>query len=246
MHPRPHGSTDPTRSGSAHHDDAPRHDVRLSVVVDVLAPVAVFYLARAAGVDQVPSLLLGAVPPAVRGLWVVARRRTVDALAGLVLSVIALTVATTLLTGDARLVLARDAGVTAAVGIWILVTLRLRRPFIFGFVVAFLGRDEHAAWEQTWARSSRFRHGMAVHTTIWGVGMLLDAVVRVVMALTLPVDLVPLLNGVQYAVLVVGLFVVSALYSRAVGLVPGSPHYPPKAPLPEDGSDQRVDGRATS
>lgn len=85
---------------------------------------------------------------------------------------------------------------------------------------------------------------MRTHTTIWGIGMMLDAVVRVVMAYTLPVDVVPLLNAVQYGVLIVLLLVISIAYSRAVGLVPGSPDYPakptPDASEPRDGADEPV------
>ncbi|KZM70024.1 hypothetical protein AWN90_05390 [Nocardia terpenica] len=44
---------------------------------------------------------------------------------------------------------------------------------------------------------------MRIATAIWGIGLVLDAVVRVVFAYTLPVDTVPLLNGLQYIVVIV-------------------------------------------
>lgn len=218
--------TAPARPATA--TDAPQHSALVSILVDVVAPIVIFYVLRGLGVDQVLALLAGAVAPAVRTVYVVVRHRTLDAIGALTLSVIALTVVTSLITGDARFALARDGVITAVVGVWILATLALARPFIYTFSTAFMGAAERASWEECWGRSSRFRHGMKVHTVIWGIGMIVDSAIRVIMAYTLPVDSVPLLNGIQYAVLLVALFAISFAYSRATGLVPGSPHYPAK------------------
>ncbi|MDO9379650.1 MAG: VC0807 family protein [Nocardioidaceae bacterium] len=204
------------------------HSTWASVLVDVVAPVGIFYLLRALGVGQVAALLAGGAAPAARGIYVIARHRTVDSLAGLTLSVIVLTVATSLVTGDARFALARDAVITLAVGIWILVTLRTARPFIYTFCTTFMGPAEKQLWVECWGRSATFRHGMRVHTVIWGLGMIVDSAIRVAMAYTLPVDSVPALNAIQYAVLIGVLLLISVLYSRAAGLVPGSRDYPAK------------------
>ncbi|GAB3993261.1 VC0807 family protein [Nocardioides marmoraquaticus] len=217
-----------SRTSTPEHPDAGGQSTWAAVAIDLVAPVVIYYLLRAVGVGQVLALLGGGVAPAAHGLYVVVRHRAVDALAGLTLSVIVLTVATSLITGDARFALARDAVITLAVGIWILVTLRNARPFIFTFCTTFMGAVERGLWEECWGRSPAFRRGMRVHTVIWGVGMMLDAAVRVVIAYALPVDVVPVVNAVQYGALIVLLLLVSVLYSRSAGLVPGSADYPAK------------------
>lgn len=227
-------ATPTTAAAAGDHD----RSIWVSVLVDVVAPVAIYYVLRLLGVDQVLALLGGAAAPALRGAQVALRHRRLDALAGVTLSVIVLTVLTSFVTGDARFALARDAVITLAVGIWILVTLRSARPFIYTFSTAFMGSTERGLWVECWDRSAKFRHGMRVHTVIWGVGMMIDAGIRVLMAYTLPVDSVPLLNALQYAALIGLLLVISVVYSRATGLVPGSPDYPAKPTNTADVEDQ--------
>ncbi|CAM5732362.1 hypothetical protein STENM223S_10746 [Streptomyces tendae] len=54
-------------------------------------------------------------------------------------------------------------------------------------------------------------------TVLWGVGLLCDALLRVVMAYTLPVDTVPALDGVLYAVSWIGLQVVTQVVLHRTG-----------------------------
>jgi hypothetical protein len=44
---------------------------------------------------------------------------------------------------------------------------------------------------------------MLAVTVIWGAGFLLDAVIRVLLAYTLPVDLVPAVTAAQFIVLLI-------------------------------------------
>ena len=68
--------------------------------VEVLAPVVVYYVARALGVAPVPALLLGAPWPAVRVLAALVRRRRVDRLALLLLVLVGATAAVSVPSGS--------------------------------------------------------------------------------------------------------------------------------------------------
>ena len=74
-------------------------------------------------------------------------------------------------------------------------------------------------WDSVWERFPLFRHVWRVLTVVWGIGLLADAAIRVIVAYTLPVDLVPAANGIQYAVVYVVLQVISRVHLRRSGLM---------------------------
>ncbi len=55
-------------------------------------------------------------------------------------------------------------------------------------------------WGELWQRVPRFRRIWRVCTVIWGTAILADAVIRVAMAFTLPIGLVPALGGALWPV----------------------------------------------
>jgi predicted PurR-regulated permease PerM len=57
---------------------------------------------------------------------------------------------------------------------------------------------------------------MRLMTIFWGIAFLLDAVARVVMAYTLPVDVVPIASAVLLAVLLTAIVQWSRSYGRRV------------------------------
>ncbi|GAA2369275.1 VC0807 family protein [Dactylosporangium salmoneum] len=187
-----------------------------NLFINVAAPVGIFYGLRAGGVGQWWALTLGAVPPAVVAVWGLARKRRVDALGAFTLAVLLLSVGVSFVTGSPRLLLAKDGWLTAAGGVWVLATLA-RTPFYLQAIRALTAGAIRERADAAWRDSAQFRHTMRVATAIWGVGLVLDAIVRVVLAYTLPVDRVPLVSGLQYVVVFLGLELGSQIYVRRTG-----------------------------
>jgi hypothetical protein len=110
----------------------PMHRATLLVqmLVDFGLPLVVYYGLRAAGVDQWWSLLLSAVVPVVAVLVKFVRTRTVDFLAVFVLSVVALSLGVSAMTGDARTMLIRDAWgglLFGLIAVWLLASVFVGR-----------------------------------------------------------------------------------------------------------------------
>ncbi len=130
--------------------------------------------------------------------------------------------AISLLPGDERFLLAKDALVTAGVGFWFLASLRWSdRPLAYQFAKPMVeGRMGWPGdWEGLWERESWFRRMWRTSSMLWAAGTLLDAVARVVMAYTLPADAVPGLNLAMYVVTLVVLNVITTVvYVRAGAL----------------------------
>jgi hypothetical protein len=66
-------------------------------------------------------------------------------------------------------------------------------------------------WDAMWEVSPRLRRMWRISSLLWGVGTLLDAILRVVMAYTLPADTVPALSTALYAATTFLLIVVTNL-----------------------------------
>ena len=102
-----------------------------------------------------------------------------------------------LITGSDRFLLAKESVLTAMVGLWFLRSIWAERPLTYQFTRPLLeGRISRVgpSWELLWEREPGFRRSWRMSSLIWAVVLLIDAVVRVVMAYTLPVNAVPALQ----------------------------------------------------
>ncbi len=187
-------------------------DMLGTLLCDLAAPVGGYYLLRAFDVAPVWALTLSGLPPALRVLYLAVRHRRVDGMGVFVLLIVAVGLATTLLTGDARLQLVRGAWFSVLIGVWMLASLRIgRRPTTYQATLALLpGRAP--ALEARWADTPSFRRVWRVLTVAWGVGGLLHSAGSIAMAYTLPVDVVP---GLDTA-LSIGSFVVLQVVTQVL------------------------------
>ena len=110
---------------------------------------------------------------------------------------------------------------TAMVGLWFLRSVWAERPLTYQLTRPMLeGRisREGPAWELLWEREPSFRRSWRTSSLIWAVVLLIDAVVRVVMAYTLPVNAVPALQtGLMIATTLL-MQVVTWVYYQKTGL----------------------------
>lgn len=201
----------------------------LVAAVDVGVPIALYYVLRGLGVPAQNALLISSFVPGVSVVTSLVRRRRPDPVALFMTVLILISSAVSLLVHDPRFLLAKDGGFTAVAGIWFLTTVRARRPIVFTFTRVLLeGRTgpRKVSWDVLWEQLPAFRRVWRVATVIWGVGLLVDAAVRVVMAYTLPIDVVPGLGAVQYGVFMVLMQIVVNIYLVPSGVYsPWSPLY---------------------
>jgi hypothetical protein len=196
----------------------------LALGLNLAAPIALYYALRAAGVGIYPALVVGAAVPALGAVVQLVRREPLDFLGLFMLSMLLLSAGVSLLTGSPRVLLAKDGALTGVSGVWMLLSVRSRRPLTFLFarpllegVTARLAGASGASWDRLWERVPQFRHIWHVATVIWGLALLVDAAIRVVMAYTLPVDRVPALGGALWPVTFLVLQVLTNVYFQRAG-----------------------------
>jgi hypothetical protein len=177
----------------------------MTVVFEVVVPMALFYGLRAAGVSQWWALMAGVLVAAPYVVWTVVRNRRVDLISLVTLSVLVLSVVLGLLSDDPRTLAIRE-GWTAALGglfgAWMLVTVFVGRPaqLTLGRTIAEVkrGAEGAAAWAARWDTDARFRRGLRINTAAWGAVLVVSAIAHVVLVYTLPIDLIALVTNVQW------------------------------------------------
>ena len=192
----------------------PRRQILTAVAAGFLLPVVLYYSLRAAGVDPTIALLVGGVPALIRTVWTIVATRTVDRISLFTLSLLVAGAATSLITGSPRWLLARGGIYTGLIGLWLLGSLR-GRTIAFEGILTFQRTPETVeAWESNWRESPEFRHVMRAVTVIWGSGFLLEAVIRMLLAFTLPIDLVPAVTAAQFIALLMLMLLIAPRYGR--------------------------------
>ncbi|HEV2067707.1 MAG TPA: VC0807 family protein [Thermomicrobiales bacterium] len=168
--------------------------------------VALIASAVASSIGTVVSLLRGSAGHV--SLW------TVLSLAALALSFSA---------GSERFLLATESLLTVTVGAWFLLSTRAERPLAYQFARPLLeGRRRFSSrpWNQLWEESLGFRRIWRVSSVMWGIATLIDAVLRVAIAYTLPVRAVPALSTAMFIATWLVMQVLTNVYYARAGLRP--------------------------
>ncbi|WP_280385697.1 VC0807 family protein [Nocardia wallacei] len=165
---------------------------------------AVFYGLLALGYTEFRALLWSTI---AAGLWLLAVagfQRRIDGLAAFAFCLTALGLGLALLGGDDRMMLIKDPATSAAVSILLAASCVLGRPALFGMAQRLHapGRDQEQLWNTLWHSDSEIRRAFRRSTAVWAAGLAVDAIVRLLLILTLPVSAaVGLMNPVQWAVI---------------------------------------------
>ncbi|GAA0336946.1 hypothetical protein GCM10009540_65970 [Streptomyces turgidiscabies] len=190
------------------------------MVLDVAVPVGSYYVFKnGLGMSAVAALGWSSAVPAVRTGWSAVRGRTVNAMAALILVVNVAGVLLSFVTGDARLMLVKDSGISSVIGIGVLVSVRLGRPMMTEGMKPFLLRGDAeriAAWERLVSGSPRFQRAERTFSLVWGVVLLGECVARIVGVYVLSVDTMVWLG----TVVMVGAMVLGVLVGGALAVEP--------------------------
>lgn len=189
----------------------------LTLVLDIVAPLVIFYGLRSLGVSVWPALVLGGIAPVISITLTWARHRHLDPTAIFVLVALILSVVVALFTADPRALVARESWLTGAIGVWMIVTLSMSRPFLLDIIIKMSPQALGIRGLALWQKNRVFRRWLRVTSIAWGTAFLLDAVIRVAMAFTIPLDVVPLAS----VLILIGLLVLAQggtlVYGRRTG-----------------------------
>lgn len=204
------------------------------LLFDIATPLALYYGLRALGATNVTALLAGTVPGLISSGISTARRRRTDLLGVAVIVSMLGSAVVAVLGGDARLLLVRNAWISlpfAGITLW---SLRHPQPICYTFTRAIMPRRA-AVMDRLWDEDPRFRAAWRRITVIWGITSVIDAVIRVVAAYTLPIPVVPAVDPVITVATIVALQIPTIVLLRRSGtwhevFAPRRPAVPARRP----------------
>ncbi|MBO8193854.1 hypothetical protein ITI46_19620 [Streptomyces oryzae] len=196
-----------------------RHKAYAPLLVDVGVPLGAYYLFKEAfGVSTFAALALSSTVPAVRTVWSVVRQRRLNVFALLILAVNVVGLALSFVSGDPRLMLVKDSGISSVIGVGVLLSVAAGRPMMTQGLKPFLVRNDparHAAWDRLASgavpAAAAFVRAERRFSAIWGAALLGECAVKVVGAYTLPVETMVWLGPV---ILVAALLLAAPLSTR--------------------------------
>lgn len=184
-------------------------------------PPLLFYLLRHFGFSLYASLVVVAVSTGAPALYSLLRPGGNRHVMTTYFSFASLAaVALAFIPGSPQFLLARDALITAGLGLWFFSTIGTKRPLAYTLTKPVLEGRFHwpGNWETHWHAAPRFRRMWRVSTVGWGCGFLLDAVLRVLLAYNLEPDAVPAATTIMYLSTNLFLMIASNIYYIASGM----------------------------
>ena len=183
---------------------------------DVGLPLVGYYALHLAGVGDWRALLTATALAGVRIVWVAVRQRSLNLFATVMLVVFGLGVLLAFVSGDARFLLLKNSIVTGAVGLVFLGSVLWGTPLSLAASQSFqpARRDEI---RRTYETEPLARHGHRVSSTVWGLGLLAEALVRVPLIYLLPISVMVALSEVLSIAVTAGLVAWNVWYVRRLG-----------------------------
>jgi hypothetical protein len=161
--------------------------VALDFLVNLGGPFLVYQLATG-HMSETAALMLSSGPPILWSIGQLIWSRTLDAISLLVIAGIALSLVATLLGGSPRLLLVRESFITGVFGLIFLGSLLSPKPLMFLIVkttVTKQGMSEEA-FSSRWSIPG-FRFTFYLMTVVWGVGLLVEAILKIILAFSMPI-----------------------------------------------------------
>jgi hypothetical protein len=171
--------------------------VLVEALVNFVLPFLIYNYAEAP-LGEVKALLASSAPPILWSLFEFARHRRLDALSVLVVSGIALSLLAMLGGGGVRFLQLREKLVTAVIGLVFLGSALIGKPLVYELARASMRRkseDEAQQFEALQIHAG-FRRTMTVMTLVWGLGLIADVLVSVVLVFVLSIRQYLLINPV--------------------------------------------------
>lgn len=180
-------------------------NIGLMIFFDAVLPIILYFVLKKY-IRETYALIISSIPPFFVAVFGFVRRRRADVLGIILVFSFVISAIVVALRDDPRIHLLRRSAVTGIIGVIFLITLipikigsfRVR-PLVFYFAkdmatggafgnssssseLTGLTEDEPVdeRWDRYWNSYPLFRHGFIVMTAVWGIGLLSEVPVRVI------------------------------------------------------------------
>lgn len=192
----------------------------IGFVVDLIAPLAMFWLTRRLGVPIVWGLVLGSAVAIVSTVVNTVRRGKIDGVGVLVFLEMAVSIGLLFWLKDPRLILVKPSFYSGIAAIYLIVSACSEEPLSFEASEPMATKGDAvrvAAWRKAWRDVPKFRRAHKLLTLGWGLAAMTDAVLRVVVVYRFPVERAAWLAHLPHVAAIAVMLGVSVLFGRWAG-----------------------------
>jgi hypothetical protein len=160
-----------------------RYRAFLPYLLDLVVPIVTYFVLHGLGVSDVLALTIGGLGTGVNATVGTIRRRRLDGIGLLVVLEIALSIGLLFVTNDERILLIKPSFYVTLAALYAFITCLVGRPLGFEASKPIASRGDPlrlAAYERSWERSPTFRRLERIVTLGWGLALMADAILRVV------------------------------------------------------------------
>lgn len=161
-----------------------KQDVIFSIMINAGLPFLTYRI-LSNHISNVTALIIAALIPFAVSIWSLIRTKKIDAFATFILVGLVLGILAAIIGGDEKFILLRNSIVTGIMGGVFIVSFLFPKPLIYYFALRFSDDKEEAA---THWKYPNYRRVMRLMTFVWGMCLLLEAVVKVMLVYTLSVS----------------------------------------------------------
>lgn len=187
------------------------------ILIDGFSPFIIYMLCKHfLPVSDTFALSVGALVPAIRTISSLIRERHINIVSTMTLIGIVGSMAAVLIGGSPQLLLIRESFVGGLMGVAFLVSLLFRRPLVFLFAQHMrAGNDpvERKAFDARW-EAPRQRFAFRLMSVVWGLVLLGELALRIVLVLTLPIPVVLGISTILFPAILLSMIAWTLFYLR--------------------------------
>jgi hypothetical protein len=184
---------------------------------DIVAPFLAYLVAQQFGARTILALTVGGLIAAASTAVNTIRRKGLDRIGMLVILEIVVSIVMLLVVHDARLLLIRPSFYTAVAAVYLIYTVFVGRPLSYDGARPMATQGDPVrmeAYEKMWDQSAEFRRTHRLVTFGFGLALMVDSILRIIIVYRLPIERSAWLSNVPHAATILLIVAVSAMAGR--------------------------------
>jgi hypothetical protein len=189
----------------------------ITLLPNVILPWVMYQVLTARGVSTINALIATGIVPLATTAYQFLRDRRIDALGIMTLAFVVVGIITSFISGDPIFYLVKESFLTGVWGLIMLGSLLMARPLTFYFGRQFMsgGDPARAAFvDRLWEERPSFRSFQRWLTMLWGVALLGEALLRVVLVYTIPIPVFLVVSPAMGIIVTAGLIALTAVWGK--------------------------------
>ncbi|MGF9846675.1 VC0807 family protein [Priestia megaterium] len=176
-------------------------EIIVSVLINIVLPYLIYTILKT-HITSIIALSLAACVPLVDTLYHLIKDKKLDTFSSFIFSGIVLSIVAAWIGGDERFILLRESYVTGIMGLVFLLSLLAPKPLIYYFAMRFISNK--SVMTKRWEEEVSFRHFIRIMAAVWGIGLMIEALVKVIIVYEYPISKALVISPIaQYIIIAI-------------------------------------------